>query len=326
MAFCITSTFSEPEDFATALQPEGFCGLLVTESGSFRADLKQVSLHQQHLSVAEERLSRIAFITVPAGMVLISFTLDNETEPVWGGIRMRRDEIKTLGSGESAYVRTEGPSRWGALRMPSDVLARYGMALHGAPLQLSDALRLWRPRPAANRRFRRLHAIAIRMAQVRPHALVNAQAAHGIEQHLVHAVVECLSSGSMAAARPSVHRHLDTMNRFELLIQSQPKGMLSVPEISATLGVSERLLRGLCAEHLGMSPHRYDRLLRMSRVRSTLRSAGPDVTDVSDVARRQGFQDLGRFATEYFAAFGELPSTTLRLGAERGIVAGRPEK
>lgn len=324
MALCVTSTFSEPEDFAAALRPQGIRRLLVTESGPFQAELRQVSLHLQHLVVAEERKARIAFITVPAGAVLISFVLDTASEAIWGGIRVRRDQIAILGSGESLHVRTEGLCRWAAICLPGEILARYGLALTGVPLPVPHALAAWQPRPAADKALRRLHAIAIRTAQVHPLALVNAQAAHGLEQQLVQAMVACMTSASIEAARPSVHRHQGLMNCFEQLMHDHSQEMLSIPEISARLGVSQRLLRGLCVEHLGMSPVRYDRLLRMSRVRSILRRGEREAPGVSDVARSEGFQNLGRFAVHYRIMFGESPSTTLRLGPERGIAKGRP--
>jgi AraC family transcriptional regulator, ethanolamine operon transcriptional activator len=68
-----------------------------------------------------------------------------------------------------------------------------------------------------------------------------------------------------------------------------------------------------------MGPTAYDRLRRMSLVRRTLRHANADVARVSEVARRYGFADPGRFAVEYRAAFGELPSATLRQASGREI-------
>lgn len=317
MPGCITSTFSEPDDFAAALRQEGCLRLLITGRGQFQARLTQIVLHRQRLSAAEERLSRIAFITVPRNMVLIWFGLSGGTHPIWGGISVKPEEIVALGPGESLHVRTDGPYRWGAIWLPSEAVIRYGSALTGAEFPVPWVGYLWRPRPTAGMRLRRLHAAAIRIAKVRPHAVIDAQAAHGLEQQLIHAVIECLTTGSMVATHRSRRRHQETMVRFEQLLQRQPNQGLVIAEFSAALGVSERLLRDLCTEHLGMSATRYDRLHRMSAVRSILRSGEHDATSVSEVARRHGFRDLGRFALNYRAAFGELPSTTLRRGADR---------
>jgi transcriptional regulator GlxA family with amidase domain len=169
--------------------------------------------------------------------------------------------------------------------------------------------------------LRRLHAAAIRVGRVQPHAVIDVEAAHGLEQQLIHAVVECLSTGSMGVHARSARRHQEIMVRFEHLLQRRPNQALAIAEFSTSLRISQRLLRTLCHAHLGMSPTSYDRLSRMSLVRSILRSADRYSANVAEVARRHGFSNLGRFAIKYRAAFGELPSTTLRhcMGTIAGI-------
>jgi len=58
MPGCVTSTFSEPDDFAAALRQEGYLKLLITGRGQFQAQLMQIVLHRQRLSTAEEQLPR----------------------------------------------------------------------------------------------------------------------------------------------------------------------------------------------------------------------------------------------------------------------------
>jgi AraC-like DNA-binding protein len=72
-----------------------------------------------------------------------------------------------------------------------------------------------------------------------------------------------------------------------------------------------------------MSGAGYIRLRRLSLVRSILRRPDPDAVTVSEIARRYGFRDLGRFAAAYRAAFGELPSATLQSGLGRKLAGLR---
>ena len=60
-----------------------------------------------------------------------------------------------------------------------------------------------------------------------------------------------------------------------------------------------------------MGPKRFLLLRRMHLARRALREAPADAT-VTDIATEFGFWELGRFAVEYKALFGEAPSETLR--------------
>ena len=314
-----TLVFSEPEDFEAALRAEGFLGLWTTGRGQFRARLTRVALSRLRLSTVEEHLCRIAFLAVPADMVMMSFPIGTGTGPTYGGIGMRAGEIATLGSGQQAHTRTDGPCRWGAIWLPVKELVQFGGALTGAEFAVPPFIQCWRPPQAAGKNLLQLHATATRMAEIHPQALVDAEAAHGLEQQLIHAVVECLSAGSGSEITGAARRHQDMMVGFERLLQTQPDRNVRINEICAALDVSDRLLRSVCAAHLGMSPTGYDRLRRMSLVRRILGRGDRDAASISEVARRHGFSDPGRFAVDYRALFGELPSATLRRGSSREI-------
>ena len=94
-----------------------------------------------------------------------------------------------------------------------------------------------------------------------------------------------------------------------------------MPELCRLIGVGERTLRSCCAEFLGIGPGRYILLRRLREVRRSLREADPDTASVSELARRYGFTQLGRFAEAYRSAFGETPSTTLRRAQKPRLAA-----
>ena len=163
------------------------------------------------------------------------------------------------------------------------------------------------------------------MGETRSKALACAEAAHGLEQQLLHAVIECLSAGPAAEEAPAARRHRGILARFEELLDAG--SFRRMTDICAALGVSHRLLRACCEAHLGMSPGRYRRRRGMQQVHRALRSGDPQTTTVAAVAERYGFRDPGRFAGLYRAAYGELPSETLRHGPDRGppeLALGRP--
>jgi len=307
-----TTAYIEPEDFETALRLEGCISLLITGRDHFRAQLTQITLHRLRVSALEEQVSRIAFITVPVNTVMISFLIDPGTRSGRAGTQVRSQEIKILRPGEYAHDRTDGPRRWGTIWISLETLVRFGSALTGSPFAVPPFTRCWRPPADAGRQLRSLHGAAIRMATSQPRALMDAQTAYGLEQQLIEALVHCLSSGAGTGSTRRAQRGRDIMIRFEELIQREAGWALNAAELSAGLGISERLLRNLSSEYLGMSPIAYGRRRRMALVRRSLRHPDQASGSVSEVARRYGFLSLGRFAASYHATFGELPSATLQ--------------
>jgi len=263
MPLSVASVFSDPEDFQAALGKDGVLSLLVTGQGTFRARLTQIELNQIGLAAGEEELSRVAFVAMPADTLLVSFPLGDRPAPIWGGVQLRAGEIITLGPGQRIHARTDGLCRWGAIRLPADDFAQYGRALTGAEFVVPPIAR-WRPPRAALRRLRHFHRAAIRAAEMRSRALADDEAAHALEQQLIHALVECLAARSADEETEAACRHRDILARFEDLLQNQP--VLDIAEICGALGISEAKLRQCCEDQLGMCPAEYVRRRRLEFV------------------------------------------------------------
>ena len=86
---------------------------------------------------------------------------------------------------------------------------------------------------------------------------------------------------------------------------------ISISRICAETGVSWRTLDRAFLERFGIGPKAYQTRLRLSRARADIVDQGPDGL-VSDVANKWGFWHMGKFAQDYKALFGELPSETRR--------------
>jgi AraC-like DNA-binding protein len=306
----ITSAFSEPEDYAAALRGEGLLSLVISAGGQFRAKLSQISLSGTRLSAAEEVLPRIAFVSIPSNMLVILFPIGRAAAPVWGGISVGSGELLTLCPGEQFHTRTGGVSHWGSVQFRFHRLMEYGAALTGGSFVLSSGIRHLRPSRADERQLRGLHTAAIRIAAKSPQMLVDNEAARGLEQQLLHAVVDCLSNAVMVGERRGDRGNREVAVCFEQLLRSRNGAKADIREVCLALQVSERRLRLACAAQLGIGPMAYDRLRRLSLAQRALRG-DPSATSVSAVARSNGFRGLGRFASNYKAIFGEYPSATL---------------
>ena len=152
----VTSTFTDPEEFQAATSADRSISFLFTESGRFRARSTEVKLNHLRLVSFEESLPCIAFIRVPPGIVLVGLLIDYTGSPTWGGIRVDNRELITLGAGQCAHMRSEGPCHWGAVLLPAREFTRYGSALTSTAMEIPAAVCRWRPPAAAGSQFRRL--------------------------------------------------------------------------------------------------------------------------------------------------------------------------
>lgn len=102
-------------------------------------------------------------------------------------------------------------------------------------------------------------------------------------------------------------RRIDALLAY---MESHLNAPVSLTDLAAAAGVSERTLNALCHRHLGETPMNYLRDMRLDAVRAKLRLL-PNVS-ITATAMDHGFAHHGRFSAYYFRRFGELPSQTVR--------------
>jgi AraC-like DNA-binding protein len=148
-------------------------------------------------------------------------------------------------------------------------------------------------------RLQRLHAAAEYLARNAPEIIANPEASRGLEQQLIHAMVESLGPAGSEEDRSAKRSHSRIMRRFHAAVAATGDRAVYLSELCSVVGVSDRTLRACCQEQLGMSPLRYLWLRRMQLARRALVRAEPTSTTVTDVATGHGFWELGRFAVAY---------------------------
>jgi transcriptional regulator GlxA family with amidase domain len=202
------------------------------------------------------------------------------------------------------------------MSLPVEEMAFLGARIAGCDLTPPKQALTLTPAPKAMARLQRLHAAAGRLAEDAPEIIAQPEAARGLEQALVEALVACLGEGANDQDRLAQRHHSLIMRRFRRAVEENPDQPLYIPELCAAIGVSDRSLRVCCQEQPGMSPKRYLLLRRMHLARRALRDSSPGVTTVTEIATQFGFWQFGRFAGEYRALFGEAPSITLHRSRE----------
>jgi AraC-like DNA-binding protein len=95
------------------------------------------------------------------------------------------------------------------------------------------------------------------------------------------------------------------------LIEAHPEWDHTVGSLSRALGVSRRSLERAFRKHMGISPWRYVKSVRLRRAHDQLRAADPSQVTVGEVARRWGMTH-SQFSADHRRTYGEAPWQTLR--------------
>lgn len=303
-------TFTDPDEYAAELQ-QGPVELTVTERGRFTAKLCTVDLHKLAMQRLSEELARTSHVESRAERAFIAFRTHPGPSVVRNGIKLSTDSVARLRAGQSYYQHTSGPTSHAGLSLPLDEMDSLCTTVAGCdPTPAGDDVTVM-PLPAAMNRLQRLSHAAGELAEDAPAVLAQPEAARGLEQAIVDAMLHCLASDERQEDKSATRQHASIMRRLHRAIEESDGQPLYVAELCKEIGASERTLRACCYEHLGMGPKRYLLLRRMHLFRRALRESTPAETTVTELGTRYGFWQFGRLAVEYRAIFGEAPSATL---------------
>jgi AraC-like DNA-binding protein len=303
-------TFTDPDDYAAAIRATN-AEINVTGRGRFTGKIIRIDLHRLWMQRFSDNLPRVGHSAQIPGRAIVTFRTEPGPRLLAGGLEMQPTSLVRHSEGQSYHRHSSGLASHGSMSLPVEELAALGEAMAEVDLTPPPDAMLITPPPAAITRLQRLHAAAGHLAENAPEVIANPEAARGLEQLLVQALVECLSVGEASEDRPALRRHAMILRRFRRAVEDNPGQPLYIPEFCKAIGASDRTLRLCCQEQLGMSPKQYLLLRRMHLARRALRDSAPGETTVTDIATRHGFWQFGRFAGEYRSLFGEAPSATL---------------
>src|SRR5215469_1547412 len=265
-------TFTDPDDYAASFR-EAQVTLTVTERGQFAAKLTRIDLPRVRIQRFSDNLPRIAHSALVSGCAMFSWLTRPGPPQLSSGVEMQSAGIMRHSEGNSNYLRSSGLACYGSMSLPVADMVSVGAEMAGLDVTPPKEARLHVPTPRAMERLQRLHTSAGRLAEGAPEIITNPDAARGLEQTLIEAMVDCLSYGERREPSLAQGQHATVMRRFHRVVEENAAEPLYIPEICRAIRVSERALRMCCQEHLGMGPKRYLVLRRMHMARRALRAA-----------------------------------------------------
>lgn len=279
------------------------------ESGSFVGWWSVTPLASMTLQVGGADVSLVRRIRMPDNAWMFAVPVAMPSSARWNGCAVDAGEVITVPPGSRTYVFDPAGSRYAIL-----VLTKKALPTLPATQQPENSVVI-RPGGAEMQALRRTLFRAMDTEQ----APTSPGRAAELERALLRSMTDCLTASRFSAPRQSARSEI--VARSEDFVWRHAGENVTIAQLSAASGVSERSLRNAFYDVCDVGPKRYLRIRSLHQVRRALSQRAGEGASVTDVATHHGFFELGRFAGEYKALFGEAPSETLQKAKARTAAA-----
>lgn len=203
-----------------------------------------------------------------------------------------------------------------------EVLNRHATELLGrplrAPLQFSPQLALDAVGGAA---WKRLFTYAIAELEARgPSPAQGVRDTDAVRLVLSTVLTALTNNYSVQLQDPAGDDCPGIVRAADAFMREHLANPIKVGDVAAAVGVAPRTLRKAFVRHRGCAPMRVFRNMRLDGVHHELLTLGFGA-NITELAMRWGFQELGRFANDYRARFGERPSDTRRRSSASSVAS-----
>lgn len=249
------------------------------------------------------------------GNPILFLPLSNPTQAAADGTRFNGANAMLLPAGAEFHLLHTAPHAWCSLSFPADMLPSREANQASAR---ADWLGTNSVLPCAPDRLAQLARMAEEFDQIQvfeparlSHPAAQRQAEADFRQALASLLKTMVPVANHPRGRPRMDRR-EIVNRLHAELERSQHESLTAPELAQRLGIPERTLRLVCRETLGLGPARYLKLRQLRLARRWLRDRRHPSQTVTELLSGLGIWQFGRFAGEYRAIYGELPSQTFR--------------
>jgi len=306
-----TQSFSTFEAFFEANRHAGLRPMLLDRD---HGNWALTHLVVNHLSVQWGQAAGKAVVEGAARLGGLTIFLQTQGLPAFSGNGRRLDELSLMvvGPGDEFCLAADAsPRRWCSLYIPNgDLVGANGAATTAVGSRRGVSQLPWE----RIQRFRSAMGQLDETVLHAPAAFDSAASQQAAMQKLIQEIRTVLALPHEVEHPPG--RHVvprKQIIRMSMDFVDQHSGEhISVEQLAAAAGISERTLRDAFQQYFGVAPVQYMNRRTLHEVRRALKSTDPSRATVTEIATQFGVWQFGRFARDYRFLFGELPSETLR--------------
>lgn len=305
-----TQSYSSFEAFFDANRHASLRAMVLgPESGTW--DLTDLIVNKLGVQFAQAGANAVVEGSPLPGGVSIFLLTQGLSAMSGNGHRFNEASLLVAQAGDEFCLAADAWRRWCSLYVPDELLACANKDAATAIRSVRGVVQLPLHRTA---RFRSVIQQFDESVQRAPDSFRSAAAQKAAQRKLVPEILDVLAipreivpkQGRQVVPRDQIIR------RSMEFVEQHDSEYLSVEQLAAAAGVSERTVRDAFQNYFGVSPVRYLNRRALHQVRRALKTADPTVATVTAIAAQFAVWQLGRFARDYRLLFGELPSQTLR--------------
>jgi AraC-like DNA-binding protein len=320
----VTSTDVRDVDGMAAVAVDGIeIDCVQLEAKPFSSRWTVVQLTSAVMQFGHEELAIVRRVRVPADRWAFVVPLIVPGLARWDGNVITTGEVIACPPRTESYAFDPTGMQFAIISLPVDAAVSL-MGAEWASLRSSAGSLIIRP---AGRDVVRLRG---HLLELRAVAEVQSDGAKRVDSLLTSEQIcgilgECLQDAVTGYNRSTASRsRSEIVRRAEHFVRDHIGEPISIARLSTVVGVSERSLRNAFYDVYTTSPKRYLKIRQLHRARHALRAVESGLATVTTVATFHGFFELGRFAGEYKALFGETPSETLQKAKARMAPTASP--
>ena len=151
-----------------------------------------------------------------------------------------------------------------------------------------------------------------------PQALHHPNAIRSMQEDLLAVFCQSLTLPTSSPRRVGRAIRQGGLKRAVEFLRSTKSSSITIADLCAAAQVTQRTLEYAFRETFGMSPLGYLHLRRYHAARRDLLAADAKKVTVGEIAQKNGFCQMGRFAVRYKILFNDSPSDTLQRPPEKG--------
>lgn len=278
--------------------------------GAFRAEVSQVTYGDVHVFREQTSQALLEEGEARRGYVSVAMPEPQCDDGWFSGYALTGQSLAWAGNGRALALRTPRRLDLAGLTVPLPALER-ALVLAGAePDAFVRAAPVRQVSKGIGSEFRAAMLSVLATATVDAEVFHNRFIESAIRDALLLAAATALvGDDHTTQPLPTIASRRRLVADAYQRIRAAPDENWSVLALCERLGVSRRTLQYSFNEVTGLSPLDFVRAVRMNGVRQALRTDAAE--SVGAAAARFGFHHLPRFAAQYRAFFGELPSATL---------------